>query len=214
MPPPIAYKGQYWQTRNNVGTRVRCVGYTAPFPRGQKLATLEPGTYIGPVQDVVYSARFLTVLVNGWWINVYQCEEEVAFAYPVPRTEVAHWHRCGWEDRYDPDSGFFGSPAFSSSNSSRDPDPSESRPPPDVPPPPEAELSDTDATWGSGDSGETPFRRQTDIREISARRAAEEAERDLYWEWHRQVDSEEIRDRRQYLQAVRNRYWEAFLKRW
>ena len=173
------------------------------------------------------SDRFLTVLVNGWWINVYQREDQVSFAYQVAPEEVASWHRHGWEDLYQASPHHAKRPSVSAASASA----SDQHADPDDRQLVRAhwrrqgylfrdnafdgtDFSDTDATCGSGDSWETSARRQADIGEIRARRHAEESSRDRYWEERRQADSGEIHDRRQFLQAVRDRYWQELLKRW
>ncbi len=64
-------------------------------PYGQHLATIEPGTYLGPVEDWNQSDQFATICVRNWWINVWSAAGTY-FAFPVPSIEVEGWHANGW----------------------------------------------------------------------------------------------------------------------
>ena len=57
---------------------------------------MTPGTYFGPVQWVAKRGGFVTVLVNGWWINVQNLG--IDFAKRVPDDVVHSWHVRGWTD--------------------------------------------------------------------------------------------------------------------
>ena len=53
------------------------------------LATIEPGTYLGPIEDVEHTSGFVTILVKGYWINVCAASKGgVKFASIVPAKEV------------------------------------------------------------------------------------------------------------------------------
>ena len=51
--------------------RTRCKRYDAPPYGGRYIDTLDPGTIVGPITCVRHSARFMTVEVEGLWINVW-----------------------------------------------------------------------------------------------------------------------------------------------
>ena len=52
-------------------TKIRLKGYTAPPPSGISIQTIDPAATLGPVQRVVHSQDFTSVLINSWWINVW-----------------------------------------------------------------------------------------------------------------------------------------------
>ena len=65
------------------------------------LGNIQPGSYLGPIAAVDHSERFVSVLVNGWWINIWASEGGGrTFAFPVPGQEVRRWERRGWEHRF------------------------------------------------------------------------------------------------------------------
>ena len=73
-----------------------------PRSRARCFTNLEPGTFIGPVEQFVYTDRFATVLVRGFWINVWtSVRGGVHYARRVPDREVARWRRNGWFDAVD-----------------------------------------------------------------------------------------------------------------
>ena len=65
------------------------------------MGTVDPGTYFGPVSQWLDTERYTTVLINGWWINVWErrdAEMGVAFAHLVPGEFIFDWHEKGWAD--------------------------------------------------------------------------------------------------------------------
>ena len=56
-------------------TAIRCIAYTQPpVPpyTGDQDSEFEPGTVFGPVEAYLHTAVFVTVLVDGSWINVWK----------------------------------------------------------------------------------------------------------------------------------------------
>ena len=47
---------------------------------GCYLGTMDPGTFFGPVEEWVHANQYLTVLVSGWWISVYDERNGTWFA--------------------------------------------------------------------------------------------------------------------------------------
>ena len=91
--PPQIDVGDYVQTKR-LPTSIRCKAYTAPpqgrgAPRwewsGQYIATIEPATYLGPIESIARSDDFLTIRVEDWWINVWSADfGGTKFAFKVP----------------------------------------------------------------------------------------------------------------------------------
>ena len=85
---PEIHVGQMMVTRHGP-TTIRCKLYDDVYPHGRELATLEPGTSFGPVQEVRYVHPFLAVRIDGGWINVWrshkkhQLDRGVNFAFVV-----------------------------------------------------------------------------------------------------------------------------------
>ena len=80
-------------------TRIRCKGYTAPPYDGELLGTVAPGTYLGPVSTWLHTERCTTVLINDWWVNVWESRDGdlgTAFAYLVPDNVIEAWREQGW----------------------------------------------------------------------------------------------------------------------
>ena len=70
MPPrPQLWLGDYFQSIWHWKTR--CKRYDAPPFDGRYIDTLEPGTIAGPITCVRHTAKFMTVQVEGLWINVW-----------------------------------------------------------------------------------------------------------------------------------------------
>ena len=90
-----AQPGQYWRTKP-APTRIRCKAYSMPEPYGEYLATIDPGTYLGPVEMVDESSHYTAILVRGFWINVWG--RGTYFAKVVPDSEVQGWYQQGWHD--------------------------------------------------------------------------------------------------------------------
>ena len=66
---------------------------------------LHKGAIFGPVELVLRTTRYTTVLVDGWWINVIDWSKRdrvwnkpVHFAYVVQRAVVNAWYQRGWMD--------------------------------------------------------------------------------------------------------------------
>ncbi len=94
-------RGHYFQTRRR--TAIRCKGYSAPPFEGNYLGTVDPGVYLGPVETWLDTDRYTTVLIHGWWINIWerkQGEFGTDFAEKVDRMSVHYWHTTGWRDIY------------------------------------------------------------------------------------------------------------------
>ena len=85
--------------------RGRCTGYSEPpgtRPAGRYLGEIPPNTYIGPVTEVKVNAMYVTILVKGWWIDVWERTNEEGlgtyFATQVSETERQAWRDRGWRD--------------------------------------------------------------------------------------------------------------------
>ena len=71
-PAPSVAPGEYWITNSHPGSRSRCKAYDAPpHDGGRFLRTLEPDELIGPIEVVVTSETFVTVLADGEYINLW-----------------------------------------------------------------------------------------------------------------------------------------------
>ena len=109
-PRPRPVPGDYLRSRTHPyfrsmphNERVVCKGYTSPPSRpGRCIGTVSPGTYLGPVSDVEHTHHFVTVRINGWWINIWTSQGPGVDCYAslVPYPEVHLWERHGWEHRY------------------------------------------------------------------------------------------------------------------
>ena len=68
--------------------------------------TIPPGTYLGPVEKVEVGCGFLTVQVQGFWVNIWAANMRRApirgemhgtnYAKVVPRAVAQRWKRSGW----------------------------------------------------------------------------------------------------------------------
>ena len=78
------FRGSYRQSialnRKGLPTTIRCKGYSGPPYDGCYLGTMDPGTFFGPVEEWVHANQYLTVLVSGWWISVYDERNGTWFA--------------------------------------------------------------------------------------------------------------------------------------
>ena len=93
------FPGDYVRT-NTEYSRGVCKAYDAPPPRGQYICTIDPCTYLGPVEEVVETEKFTTILVRGFWVNVQiHRPREWDFALKVPRFVVRGWEDSGWQHR-------------------------------------------------------------------------------------------------------------------
>ena len=109
--PVLPSRGDYYRSRL-APTRIRCKGYDAPLDPatgqgGQYCGTMSPGTYFGPVEECLLTPTYLTVLVNGWWVNVWKMDNRAFpnpsgtnFAHRVNPHEVARWKAQGWFDSF------------------------------------------------------------------------------------------------------------------
>ena len=99
-PRPFPRLGTYVQAKRPP-TSVVCKGYSAPPSiRGRRLGNIQAGSYLGPIVAVEQSDIFVSVLINGWWINIWTSQGGgTLFAFPVPDEEVQSWERRGWEHR-------------------------------------------------------------------------------------------------------------------
>ena len=108
---PLLAIGDYLRTREG-SPRAVCRAYAAPPDvchrtlqvRGgaRRLATLAPGTYIGPIEEFCVSVRFVTVLVRSYWINVWlrtpNRHRGSCLVTHVLASEVSRWRDHGWTD--------------------------------------------------------------------------------------------------------------------
>ena len=87
---------------NDRGTS-RCKVYTAPpHVGGQYVRTLDQGEVIGPIEVVLLSEEFVTIYVDGIYINVERRRVFGAhvgnsrkFARKLTRSEIRHYHATG-----------------------------------------------------------------------------------------------------------------------
>ena len=104
-PKPIICPGQYILTKPEP-TRIRCKAYDAPPPPhgvswdGNYICTIDPNTYIGPIEDVIDNRGFITVLCRTYWINIWKAkrgnDEGVSFARVISREISDSWCQRGW----------------------------------------------------------------------------------------------------------------------
>ena len=110
----VILEGDYLQTKRPP-TEIVCKGYDAPYPSGRFQGSMPQGAIFGPVESVLRTTRYTTVLVDGWWINVIawykrdrvwqrggcvRCAAYRAdhFAYVVQRAVVNAWYQRGRMD--------------------------------------------------------------------------------------------------------------------
>ena len=101
----VILEGDYLQTKRPP-TEIVCKGYDAPYPRGLFQGSMPQGAIFGPVESVLRTTRYTTVLVDGWWINVIDWNKCIYtiygkpdhFAYVVQRAVVNAWYQRGWMD--------------------------------------------------------------------------------------------------------------------
>ena len=101
VPCPSVAPGHYLVTKQ-LPTAIRCKAYTHPLVNGggEYITTIDPGTTIGPVEEVRFTGQFLSVLIRGYWINVWAADRGgVMFAYRVPEGIVRGWRARGWRDQ-------------------------------------------------------------------------------------------------------------------
>ena len=99
----MAAVGDYFKTHGaTAASRVKA--YSAPpLPpaSGRYLTTLSPDTVIGPLELVLDTGEFVSVLVKGYWMNLAKSTSdghEAWFARRVPDHTVQRWRRNGWRD--------------------------------------------------------------------------------------------------------------------
>ena len=78
-------------------TQIVCKGYTAPPSQsGAYVGSVRPGTTLGHIAAVEHSEDFVSVKVNGWWINIWSARRGgVDFALIVPDSEMKAWEEKG-----------------------------------------------------------------------------------------------------------------------
>ena len=67
---------------------------------GRYIATIAPGTYLGPVAAVSQTETFTTINVANWWINIRHGARGhhagIHYAREVPDVAVRPWVCDGW----------------------------------------------------------------------------------------------------------------------
>ena len=93
-------------------TPTRCKAYTEPPTlddngelvfQGEYITTIDPSTYLGPVEFFCQTHGYYTILVRGYWINVSKGNK--VFAKKVNPWNVANWTVRGWEHNPAPPAG-------------------------------------------------------------------------------------------------------------
>ena len=99
-PRPEVAHGDYLLTKP-APTTIVCKAYDQPFPDGAFIAIIAPGTYLGPVEEFLHTETYVTVLVKGYWINIWRRKpgstSGVTFATVIARPVVHSWIRAGWQ---------------------------------------------------------------------------------------------------------------------
>ena len=97
-PRPSIPLGSYVRTKP-YPTRIRCKAYTAPYPDGLELRTIDCNTCLGPVEKVLHTWEFCTIYVREYWINIWAAAGGgVDYARLVDDRELAEWYAAGWKD--------------------------------------------------------------------------------------------------------------------
>ena len=97
-PRPFPQSGNYVRVKG----RRHLQGYDAP-PRwgGRRLGWVAEGTCLGPIRRVEHTHCHVSVLVRGWWLNVWTSKGYGTMTIvPVPECEVSEWKERGWQDIY------------------------------------------------------------------------------------------------------------------
>ena len=98
--------GNYVYTKP-LPTRIRCKAYDSPpvfdqdgtlIGGGNYICTIDPGTFLGPVEWIMETHGYSTILVRGYWINI--SHRRTVFAKLVREEDVMIWEDNGWE--HDP----------------------------------------------------------------------------------------------------------------
>ena len=101
---PLVTPGDYMVSIQH--SKIRCVAYTdPPSIGGAKIATIPQGTYLGPIEKIEFCCGFLTVQVQGFWVNIWAANMRPApirgemnginYAKVIPRAEAQRWERAG-----------------------------------------------------------------------------------------------------------------------
>ena len=106
-PRPWPQIGGYVQTKRHP-TRIRCKAYTAPpgGDGGDLITTIDPGTSLGPIEDVQHTSLFVTIMVKGWWINIWHWRNNphelmtnnigINYATVYEQADIDEWEQHGW----------------------------------------------------------------------------------------------------------------------
>ena len=101
-PRPEVAHGDYLLTKP-APTAIVCKAYDQPFPAGSYITRIASGTYLGPVEEFLHTPTFVTVLVKGYYINIWRRKPSstrgVTFAAVVAKPFVDSWIRAGWQVR-------------------------------------------------------------------------------------------------------------------
>ena len=105
---PLPRKGNYCQCKP-LPTRIRCKAYDVPPSVGIRSGkdphtVMKPGEYLGPVEEMEHTPTFVSILVKGYWINIWRADGKgikakgkgVDFASIVDEVTVARWVLNGW----------------------------------------------------------------------------------------------------------------------
>ena len=99
-PRPTIGLGQYILSKP-LPTLSRCKAYNAPPPDGNYICTIDPSTYIGPIDAVVESEVFITIRCRTFWINIWKSkrgsvDRGISFAKVISREVSDNWCQRGW----------------------------------------------------------------------------------------------------------------------
>ena len=111
MTPPKVKLGQYYQAPGE-RSKIWCRGYTAPPGKdGYRNWWIEPGEIFGPVEHIILTEEWVTVLAQGSWINIWKVGRDqygwptpgdgIRFATAIPNRVVREWKAQGWVDDWD-----------------------------------------------------------------------------------------------------------------
>ena len=92
-PRPLVELGGWVQTIDH--RTIRCKAYDGPpgIGRGGNfIKVFKPGTFLGPINQIVRSWEFETIEVDGWWINIWGMRRGTGTVYAVPVSDDAgYW---------------------------------------------------------------------------------------------------------------------------
>ena len=101
-PRPEVTHGDYLLTKP-APTTIVCKAYDQPFPAGTYITSISPGTSLGPVEEFLHTETFVSVLIKGYWINIWHrnrgSSRGVDFAAVIAKPIVESWIRAGWQVR-------------------------------------------------------------------------------------------------------------------